>query len=451
MSDVSQSDQPGSFRAVIALFLKERLSDKLDKLASDDPKRNELIEQYQYEVWLEDASRRVTQIQVVTHSLKPVHPDAKGTNLYVHPSQLTTLDVLGSHVLTSQFEQDVVGNAAALDVYKLLKLTYYGQTLLDALLAEDAGALEALDADPQKARQLKEAFVGLIAVRQGKPVAHVLAKQLYWCVGTNPCDDQQYHLLEPLYPTSLIHTVYSEIQDARFSEDSKAARQARRDKVAFDGVIRDYPNLAVQKLGGTKPQNISQLNSERKGVNYLLSSSPPQWKGSSPTLPRGDQSIFDRVYGTRGEVRRAKRGLLRFLQTDPPQNVQTRRRVEHYLDCLIAEVITLSTTIQEGLPPGWSLDPAYDNLRRIEKLWLDPRRATLEDEDEFAQEWCLMEWPVAVAKRFAQWVNGELAGKMTLGDDEAREWAKTLRGDDAWTKNISRLRKEFAAQERHDG
>lgn len=26
---------------------------------------------------------------------------------------------------------------------------------------------------------------------------------------------------------------------------------------------REYPNLAVQKFGGTKPQNISQLNSER--------------------------------------------------------------------------------------------------------------------------------------------------------------------------------------------
>ena len=42
--------------------------------------------------------------------------------------------------------------------------------------------------------------------------------------------------------------------------------------------VEAYASLAVQELGGTKPQNISQLNSERRGDNYLLASLPPVWK-----------------------------------------------------------------------------------------------------------------------------------------------------------------------------
>src|SRR5256885_10965191 len=64
----------------IATFIQERLKAKLDKLAEDDLKRQELLAQHQRDTWMEDAARRVTQIQAVTHSLKPIHPDARGTD-----------------------------------------------------------------------------------------------------------------------------------------------------------------------------------------------------------------------------------------------------------------------------------------------------------------------------------------------------------------------------------
>ena len=87
-------------------------------------------------------------------------------------------------------------------------------------------------------------------------------------------------------------------------EANKAARQARRERKVHDGVFHDYPGLAVQNMGGTKPQNISQLNSERRGVNYLLSSLPPQWKASAARLPVHATSVFDRLFIARPEVRK---------------------------------------------------------------------------------------------------------------------------------------------------
>ncbi len=246
-----------SFKAAVHAFIRERLQAKLEKLGDDDPKRQELLTQHEPAVWLEDAARRVQQIQAVTHSLKPIHPEARGTNLYVEPSQLPALAELGSHALGADFVGDVVGNAAALDVYKFLKLQAGGQSLLAALVAEDPAALLALHDEPAQAKVLRDAFVSLTAVRAGGPSSHGRAKQLYWLTGEDAVDDVQYELLAPLYATSLAHAVYGEVQEHRFGEANKVARIARRERQPHDGVFHDYPGLAAQKMGGTKPQNIS--------------------------------------------------------------------------------------------------------------------------------------------------------------------------------------------------
>ena len=148
------------WQMAIALFIQERLQAKLDKLTDDDPKREELLAQHQH-------ARRVSQIQAVTHSLKPIHPDARGTNLYVEPGSLPVLDELGSHALGQSFASDVVGNAAALDVYKFLKIEVGGISLLAALLAEDEAAMQALHDDPEQAKAWRDALVGLMQPRAG--------------------------------------------------------------------------------------------------------------------------------------------------------------------------------------------------------------------------------------------------------------------------------------------
>jgi len=41
-----------------------------------------------------------------------------------------------------------------------------------------------------------------------------------------------------------------------------------------------------------------------------------------------------------------------------------------------------------------------------------------------------MDWPTDIGKRFANWLNAQLRGKLPLGDAEAREWAKVLLADE---------------------
>ena len=349
------------------------------------------------------------------------------------------------------FAGDVVGSAAALDVYKFLKLEVDGVSLLAALLADDEAAVQALHDDPEQAKAWRDALVGLMQPRAGGSSSHTRAKQLYWLTGSDPCADGDYELLAPLFATSLSHAVHAQIQEDRFGDVNKAARAARRERKAHDGVFHDYPGLAVQRMGGTKPQNISQLNSERGGVNYLLASLPPVWTVSPARLPVDAHSVFDKLFIARPEVRRAVRSLRQFLESDPEPNLETRQRREAYIDTLLDELVTLSGELQQVMPAGWTCastdeEKRFQKLARAEQLWLDPLRAELPQEADFAREWLWMDWPAEIGQRFANWLNAQLKGKLPVGDVEAREWKKALLTDeDGFAQQLSEQRKQLDA------
>ena len=445
MSEAPETGGKAGYRAAISAFLQERLQAKLDKLKPDDPQRDEVIASFAHDVWLACAAKRVEQIQAVTHSLKPIHADARGTNLYVEPRTLPPLAELGSHALGERFVGDVVGNAAALDVYKLLKLEVNGRSLLTALLAHDADALAALHADPAQAEKLRDAFVSLTQPRAEGPSSHTLAKQLYWLTGTDACDDSHYILLAPLYATSLAHAVHAQVQEDRFGEANKAARQARRERKVHDGVFHDYPGLAVQNMGGTKPQNISQLNSERRGMNYLLSSLPPKWKVNAQRFPTHADSVFTRYFDSRPLVRQTVKTLRRYLESNPNPVKDTRDHRKELVDVLVDEMVNMAAELQHALPPGWTLDdPRFSALNEDEQTWLDALRAELPEEDDFANRWLAMEWPDAIGTRFGNWLNARLEGKLSFSDIEFRAWKKELLTDeDGFSQQLRERRKRI--------
>lgn len=406
---------------LISSFLAERLKGKLEKLGPDDPKHGELHQQFIPTTWLEDAARRAAQIQAATHTLKPVHPDAKGTNLYCPPTTLSALDVVGSHCLGDDFAGDVVGNAAALDVYKFLKQPYEGRSLLAWAMEGDANLASAFNDDPVKAQEWMQAFAGLAQPR-GRVASHTLAKQLYWPTGEDVHDDASYQLLSPLYASSLAHRVFETLkEDDFFNEEAKAARKAMADKSFSERPVRRYPSLVVQQLGGTKPQNVSQLNSERRGNNSLLASLPPVWRLQDVKPLHNTSSMFF-AYGSRPGVRGALKALLTFLKTDPNPNQETRNKRAAWVEVLIDEFLQYTAELH-NLAPGWSQDNGCQ-LSDAECRWLDPEgvaardaelgRAPPTDTDE------------RICAAFANWLNAQLRGALPMGDPEFVAWRRAM-------------------------
>jgi CRISPR-associated protein Csy1 len=439
-SELGSAARSHAFRSAIVAFIEARREAKL-KGQDDD---GAVASKYEPDNWLADAARRVPQIQAVTHVLKATHPDARGSSLHAPPGKLPERDEIGSHTLGAAVAEDVVGNAAALDVFKFLKVEVEGRRLLDWMQAGDPDLQRALHSDANVARAWMAAFCGLVR-EDAQPSSHVLAKQVYWLVGDDPADDAGYHLLQPMFSSSLAHAVHAGIQDARFGDEAKAAREARRNKQPHDAGFAEYKGLAVRKLGGSKPQNISQLNSERGGTNYLLESLPPQWRALEGFQMLGRSSAIECLAWLE-EVRALKRQLIELLRSDPDPTMETRLAREAIERALGEQLPVFAASVQARHEPGWTRSPECE-LPLCEQLWLDAERAELTPRDD-----CLADdlafnaafesgtWADQVAERFGHWVNGWLreAGITAVGDAELRHWARQALVEVAWPTPLQR-------------
>jgi CRISPR-associated protein Csy1 len=437
MPDPSERQQ--EFRNLIEEFLRGRLNPKLEKLDSNDIECSKLLEQYQTDTWINNAASRVSQLQMATHVLKGTHGDAKGTNLYCIPKPMQNYSVVGSHCLDA-FVDDVVGNAAQLDVYGFLRLELDGKTLLEWMEENDQDLAAVLSSDTQLSSQLVKSFTD-IKVSRGAVKSHTFAKQIYWLTGDDPADDNQFHILAPLFASSLAHEIYRTVEEHRFGESAKLAREAKRNNLYSETAIHEYPRLAVQKLGGTKPQNISQLNSERKGRNYQLASLPPVWQQSRIRPPLGTQSIFA-FLGRQQRMRELLLSLRKFLESDPPANVETREKRDNLLNEIKDELHQYVAQLHT-LEPGWSKQ-ASCKLEDCQKLWLDPFRAALEP--DFSDAWHSLKWTAEIVRSFANWINDQIGKNLPLGDIESAFWSD-LFDDENWCREIDSYKQSLETKE----
>lgn len=436
----AEEQRPSSYREAIDRFFKKQRNENTEEFEGlNGHGKSQEVRNSGRSGWFDYVERYANQVKAVTHSVKPVHPDAKGSTLKINPFDLPELDDVGSHVLRSGYELDAVGNAPALKIYSFLKLEVDGKSLLSALESGDESALRALDDEPRLAESLRDKLLSIRSSEKKAYESHTLAKQLYWLRGVDPVTDGDYCLIAPLYPAALVHVMYKQINNDRSGEGAKRAREARRSQCWHGEEVRRYKGLANQEMGGSHPNNISYLNQERMGGNYLLSCSPPEWS-SREGMPVGKSTVFGSYFGRRPGVSSVVRRLRDFLKSDPPNNMETDQRREQYLECLIDELLMMAAELQQESIAGWSCDEErFGQLVEAEKLWLDPHRAEVPEQEGFALARLTHDWPTEVGRRFGNWLNAQLRDSLPVGDIESKEWARMLLFDDEFRRHVRRL------------
>jgi len=384
--------------------IEAKFADKRDKLRSDFDIHN----------WLDSAAKRASQISMATHAVKFTHSSAKGTNVLAadlgQDSRYLDTAVLKAPAI------DAVGNAAALDVARLLQLTATnGKSLLDFLKLDDATPLKVL---AKNDAQLNEWVIGLkAALQDATPSSHTLSKQVYF-----PIEDNEYHLLAPLYSSSLSQAIYQEINHSRYSQEMVAAREARKKQIPHPEPVVAYPNLAVTIAGGSKPQNVSQLNSGRGGRNYLFSTRPPEWQ-SQLKAPLTSDNIFTHPelrYTARSAIKRLANFLTRINEQQLESNLPIRNKVKQLVDEVIDEVFAKASQWQ-SLPQGWSDESS--ELPIAQRRWLDPNNPKWDQYDD--------QWQQDIAKAFGGWlvanVNHFAKDAFSLGLVESNQWQEAFK------------------------
>ena len=198
--------------------------------------------------------------------------------------------------------------------------------------------------------------------------------------------DGKYHLISPLFPSSLAHALHQRIVDARFSDETKAANQARKEGEWHEAPITYYLNTAVMNVGGTKPQNISYLNSVRGGRVWLLPCSPPQFKPIEKP-PIHLKSIFQKSGPFHFVAKNNAHQLQQYLRSklDCDSTLEIRERRQELVEDIIVQLFTVVEGIQREEWQGWTLDKNCE-LKRAQQLWLDPYRCRVDDDFKLERE-----------------------------------------------------------------
>lgn len=426
----------GTLSAAIAEYINQRKQAKLEPLQkalnkvlekSDDPvaiatakadyheKADPIETAYEPEVWLTDAAKRAKQISLATHAAKFTHSDAKASSMLINHYQMSDSNYLVTKHLPNP-AIDAVGNAAALDVARLLKLEVNGETLVDQLQQKSVVALSEFTKDKELLEEWRKGLT--LALGDEKLSVHTLTKQLYYPIFDG---EEEYHLLCPLYSSALANELYGKIRESRFGE-SKEIRDAHKKGIYDERVDVRFPATAVQMFGGSKPQNISQLNSERHGQGFLLNCAPPSYQGQTKP-PVSSKTLFNRQFSWRtSQLVREFKAFLTGL-TEKDRNFKTRYQRDYfYVKPLIDSLLNFASEIQT-IPEcaGWSSMPEC-NMKRAHQLFLD-----LDNPDNaFQHERDKGDWLDEVAGDFANWLLHKLENKehYLLGDAEQRYFKK---------------------------
>ncbi len=353
--------------------------------------------------WLPDAAKRARQLSMVSHPGKFSHPGAQASSVIASGHFEADGYLRSGNV---DYEQDVLGNAAAMDVYKFLMIKLNdGQTVLTHLEQDSEAIQQALRIQSTDYSVLKQGF---LAIKQEGDAVYTdrLVKQVYF-----PVDEEkdEYHLLSILTPSGLMTRLKSDIDKMRFSDETKEAKASRKDNEFHDTGYDDIFNLTVIGYGGTKPQNISVLNNQNAGRAYLLPSLPPILEERDVKLPKRDffENTLRYHYYKNSFI-----SLHRLMKSDYKNEV-IKTGIRNIFKFIIDDILAKALIIR-AFAAEWTMDECYEALPASQKIWLDSARTEERENDEV--------WLDEISNTLARWIvsayeNSLKKEKMTLDDN----------------------------------
>ena len=371
-------------------FLNERkenwLKKKINSNTSDEDKavfEQQALDTFSLATWLPDAARRAQQLSIVSHPGKFSHPSAKISSIIAN-SQRSADGFLRTGNVDAAL--DVLGNAAALDVYKFLSLTLSNNQTVLVHLEQKTPEIEKQLTIPSV--PFSEIEQGMLGIKQDDDSATKTSgkvKQIYF-----PVDENNYHLLSIVTPSNLMFKLKECINTMRFSEDAKAIREAKKNKRHDENDLSEVYGLSVVGFGGTKPQNISVLNNQNGGVAYLLPSMPPVLNRRTIQPPK--TNFFTNTLWAKAYQKDFKK--LHALFTSDANNMHIRNQRDRLTRNIIYQVSDRLWMIRY-LEAGWSESDTYQQLPKYQKIWLDRFYADTREDN--------IDWLDAVKDELSLW------------------------------------------------
>ncbi len=342
---------------------------------------------YEKATWINKAVKQARHA-ITTHASTFTHPDAK-TSCFRFSAPYLNNGLLSTNNVNYENDFDLFGNAATdsfvKEIYLFLNESVDEQTIWGHLKNESNEIKKFIQNYNLDFDEAKTALSKLM-IDPEPPKTHKLLKQVYFPVENN------YHLLSLLTPSVVTTELLRRLNLIRFSEVAKQARSLKRDNKFSEDTYEDIFDLTEVAFGGSKPQNVSVLNSQNAGRAYLLSSCPPILEKRAIRLPKTDffaQCLYRKNYQDSFVQ------LHKFMQLDL-NNIDIRTAIRNIIQFVIDQVLLQGFKIREFYPEGWSKQDYYASLPKLQRVWLDPIYAQQRENDS--------EWRNQLSEDIARWI-----------------------------------------------
>ena len=443
MSHITPELASGAIKAFLASQYEKKTETEQKQLvkaveSNDHEKVTELKEtlaeakdKYSVANWIPDAATRMAkQLKFGTHISKGVHPMSRGDNISFDKTDDLSVTLIGTHSIESNYI-DANSSAAALPLAAFFDFEIDDTTKIrDLILVDNTDFVASLAGDQSLAKTYQQNFKAALQNVITEPVTDERNKQLLWVTNAyqgEDIDELNYINIIPLYPSVLTHEMYQRINQLKFSDENKAARDNRFKKTADQQPYISLNNLATVQLGGTKSQNVGRLNNFQSGRNYLLPSLPPILNLADSTFKPSKfaNTIFAKSLANK--INPIIQDIFYVIKS-AKNNVEIRDARKEAMDEILKSIFEFANYMRNDLPAGWTKDSELDEC---EQFWLDPKRAELPDEEEWSTRRVQTEWHKEIVHRFSRWMNTLLQEKFKdirtdIADPEHHQWEQDI-------------------------
>lgn len=343
--------------------------------------------------WIEDTSSKKIapnkRIIKVTHTGKFTHSSASNDGLNV-TYQSATKPYLSSESIYSLPHDLAHNNGALITISRFLALSKDNKMIIDCILDNNFDFLEGFYLNSEQLEQWK---FGLSEIVESRDISSCdKLKALYFPVDNTYAD---YHLLCPLYATSLSQHIFNDFIKAKYTKKEKTYIKSDKTRVSFI-------DMAYINYGGEHAKNVSMLNANRGGKGYLFSCQPPVWTAQNNEYTK-QKTIFDRGiirYRAYESLQFLADFIARFQKLELSVAKDERKNwIRDWTNDILQVMTDYADEIIFSNNAGWTVD--IDNkFKQVYRLWLDPYYQNPEFQNSRSQT----QWQNTISQDFAKWL-----------------------------------------------
>ena len=328
--------------------------------------------------WFDAMVMHMNEGHLASHVGKFTNPDIK-TTVCSHSKKVAGYVTTGG----STCSLDILTPAQYLgSASLLLSPVTPDKNVLEAVITRDKELEKELELLSLPIEKLQKKVQEMLEDSQKEPEAtDTHLRQVYF-----PIAEGEYHLLSVMPSSCLALEMYQRIRAINGHKIDCCNKKSEN----YGKPCEEVTGLTMIGFGGSKPLNISALNSRCGGKTYLLSSLPPSLPARKIRLPKSDffrESIWYKQQSS------ALYRLHAYMKQDR-NTIEIRQAIHDLVDEMISAVLFAAYQIRAE-KIGWNEEEAYSQLPTAQKIWLD---------DAYAEERKETSWADDISSSFARWV-----------------------------------------------